>query len=71
MKYEVWSEGYLCTGMDGVPSRARIHGCVKAKSFREACDKVFHDEQYYDSKRLTWWGCRLFDNAKDARKRFG
>lgn len=68
MKYEIWSEGYVCTGER---SGAIFHTIVEAHSFKEACDKYFQDDLSYNPKRLTFWGCKLFDNETDARKRFG
>lgn len=66
--YEVWSEGYMATGESAGASN---HGTFTASSFREACDKCFRGERTYDSKSLTLWGCRLFDNEGDAREFFG
>ena len=70
-KFEIWSEGYACTGQsDG----AMLHGKIKANSFKEACIKFFtsgEDKEYFDPDQMTYWGCKLFDNEKDARKSFG
>lgn len=77
MKFEIWSEGYLATGMEGIPACARKLAEVDADSFREACDKVCSDKSWqerngdYNAERLTVWGCRLFDNEADARELFG
>lgn len=70
-KYQVWQEGFLCTGMEGVPARACYLGSAEAVSFKEACDIVCKDNPNYDSKTLRIWGCRLYDNEKDARESFG
>jgi len=70
-KYDIWSSGYCCSGMEGVPEKARLHGQQKARSFQEACDVFFKDDEYYVSKNLTRWACGLYDNEKDARKAFG
>ena len=77
MKFEIWSEGYLATGMEGIPEKARMLAEVEADSFQEACDKLCSDPDWqrrygnYNPERLTVWGCRLFDNEADARKSFG
>lgn len=70
--YEIWSEGYCATG-DGL-CPAQLMGEQDATSFQEACDIFFADERhkgYYNSERLSYWACRLYDNEKDARKSFG
>ena len=71
--YKIWSEGWSATGGS---SGALLHGTQIANSFREACNIFFskkeNDERGdYDSKYLTYWGCSLFDNEKDARRSFG
>lgn len=66
--YQVWVEGYSATGDR---STASLAGMAKASSFKEACEKVYKDDRYFDSKDLTYWGCRLFDNWDDASKSFG
>lgn len=74
MNYEVWIQGYAATGDAG---KAQLVGSTNAASFQEACDKVCNTPGFkdkwgaYDSKKLTVWGCKLFDNATDARKAFG
>ena len=68
---EVWSEGYLATGMEGVPAGANFEGRVKAESFQEACDKILGHRDDYNRDKLTLWGCRLFDNEQAARRSFG
>ena len=70
--YEIWSEGFVV--MEGY-SKAHLHGYAKGNTFKEACinyaktDKEF--EFYFDSERMTYWGCKLFDNEADARVNFG
>lgn len=67
-KYDIWVEGYLTTGMDGIPARAqKAASGVHAESFKAACDKHFKGDKYYDSEKCRYWGCRLFDNKEDAR----
>lgn len=64
--YEVWTEGYIATGQRGY---AQYHGCAEAESFEEACKIVLGDR--LDKDRLSVWGCRCFENEKDASKSFG
>lgn len=64
----IWMEGYAATGEQ---AGATSHGPVAAHSFREACEKHFKNDPNFNKKELTYWGCRLFDNAADARKAFG
>ena len=66
--YHVWSEGYRITGNS---ASAHYHGNVIAHSFRDACNKLMGDSKFYNSKKLTYWACSLFDNEADARKAFG
>lgn len=71
-RFEIWSEGYQCTGEH---AGAMLHGTMTAMTFAEACialaqvDKAFRDN--FNADNLSFWGCRLFDNEKDARKSFG
>ncbi len=39
-KYQIWQEGYCCTGMEGKPVKARLIGEVMARSFIQACHIV-------------------------------
>ena len=68
--FEIWSEGFIATGDSGP---ATYHGTQVAETFRQAC-KLFFGEQNdanFNLDRLSYWGCGLFDNEKDARKAFG
>lgn len=72
-EFEIWSEGFAVTGQSG---EAMLMGRAKGESFEDACADHFdpndpNDSKYYDPKRNTYWGCRLFDNEADARKSFG
>ena len=67
-EFAVWSEGYATTGLGG---GANFHGKILAKSFKDACVKVFRGDKLFDPESLTYWGCKLFDNEADARKSFG
>ena len=71
-KYEIWSEGFVV--MEG-RGKAQLHGYAEGNTFKEACinyaksDKEF--DFYFDPNRMTYWGCKLFDNEADARVSFG
>ena len=75
--HEIWIEGYLATGMEGVPAKAHLLGKVEAQTFAEACDQLCSDPAWqeghgnYDRERGTVWARRLFNNEADARKAFG
>lgn len=71
--YEIWMEGYLATGMEGIPQRAQRMAVARGETFQDACDWYFRckGDNYYDSRTLTYWGCKLFDNEADARRSFG
>lgn len=68
--FEIWSEGYLCTGMEGIPSKAYKHGEIQGKTFKEACINLAKENssfaQYFKLENMTHWGCRLFDNKEEA-----
>ncbi|MGV6935849.1 hypothetical protein ACWA2B_10080 [Paenibacillus sp. CMM36] len=70
--YDIWSEGFVVTGGSGT---AHFHGSSTGKDFKEACDRFAQAnpefKKYYSSERLTYWGCRLFDNHADATVSFG
>jgi hypothetical protein len=71
MKYEIWAEGFVTNGEQ---TGARFHGTFEADSFAKACDfwaRTLPSEKHFDRDRLTYWGCRLFDNEIDARRSFG
>ncbi len=73
MSYKIWSEGYAATGER---AGAQCHGTFSALDFREAVSlwkKTLdvHSASLVDVETLTFWGCHLFDNEKEARKSFG
>lgn len=73
-EYEIWSEGYLCTGMEGVPEKAQLFGISEGNSFKDACIKFFskqEDGNYFNEEAMAYYGVKLHDNEADARKRFG
>lgn len=76
-KYDIWMQGYCCSGMEGIPAKAEFLSSVEAHTFQEAVDYFFYntDHDYelseYDSESLRHWGCKIFDNEADARRKFG
>lgn len=70
--WDIWSEGYQCTGDR---SGALLHGQAEGRTFKEACQRFAYRNpaflRYFDDKHMTYWGCRLFNNERDARKVFG
>jgi hypothetical protein len=68
-KFEVWMEGFLVTGMEGVPSNPVLLDTVEANSFQDACDivgKYPKNISLYNSKKRSIWGCRLFQTPEEA-----
>lgn len=70
--FDIWCEGFMATGES---SGANSLGCCSGKDLKEACinfaktNKDFAN--YFNEDRMTYWGCRIFDNEADARKSFG
>ena len=57
--------------IQGCSAPASCLGTFEAESFEEACKIACKDDPNYDPVRNTSWGCKLYDNERDARKRFG
>jgi hypothetical protein len=71
IEWSVWMEGYRATGDQ---SPARYLGEWPGETFSDACAAWADSTRSsgsFDRERLTYWGCRLFDNEQDARKAFG
>lgn len=71
MKFEIWEEGYAATGNSG---GAVCLGTFEGETFAKACkaqNKTRRDPSLFDEARLTYWGCRLFDNKEEAQRSFG
>ncbi len=70
----LWSEGYAATGQH---MGATLHGTFTAKSLQDAVQQFKdampegHSKNCIDVENLSFWGCRFFDNEKEARKSFG
>lgn len=74
--YTLWMEGYAATGESG---GARCLGSFEAETFVDAV-KVWDRECNYDKGfgtlsvsggQASVWGCRIFDNQRDAQRSFG
>lgn len=72
IQYAIWAEGYNATGQR---SGAIYLGSGTGKNFKEAClhfARMAPDfNKHFDAERMTYWGCKLFDNEADARKSYG
>jgi hypothetical protein len=75
--WNVWTEGYAATGEHGY---AQFHGRVCAVTFEEACHRVWENAggrkamgefTIGSDGRPRAWGCRFFDNEKDAKASYG
>lgn len=75
-EFQIWVEGYSCTGQYqgakflGTSEGVDFNAAVRKFIFKEHLD---FDDIKYDEDGGFWsrWGCRLYDNEKDARKAFG
>ncbi len=72
--WDVWIEGFV---VNGSREPAKYLGQTEALSFRDAAEHVLQrcgfiiNPPIFDRQRLTYYGCRLFDNEADARASFG
>lgn len=70
--FDIWSEGYAATGESGP---AYLMGKGSGATFREAVISFMESKpelkSSFNEETLTHWGCKLYDNEKDARAAFG
>lgn len=70
--FDIWCEGYAATGQS---SGATVLGHCEGINFKEACKNLAKKDnefaRYFNEERMTYWGCRLYDNGSDARKSYG
>lgn len=71
--WDIWSEGYVISGNE---SQADFFGTFPGDTFNDAVMAFKHstsgrDADLINVEKMTYWGCRLFDNEIDARKSFG
>jgi len=77
LKIEIWQEGYLCTGMEGIPAKAECVGVYEAIDFKDAVrqyckiNKQYTISYHIQDDTFSDYGCMLFDNEKEARESFG
>lgn len=72
--WDLWMEGYMDTGCEGIPAPPSLLGTFTAHSLDEAVQKYVKtlskkDADYYVRRpdgTWTCWACRIFDNKKDA-----
>jgi len=75
MTYNIWMEGFLCTGMEGTPAPASFVGQAEGNTFKEAVVNWYknHPDRLlnFNEEHLTDWGCRLYPSEGEARRSFG
>lgn len=75
-RWSIWAEGFAATGQSEGAWQLN-EAPVLAASFDEAVALFAHrspESHLFERRRdgtWTYWGCRLFDNASDARGAFG
>lgn len=73
--YNIWIEGYAATGESNT-AQCLANG-APGDSFREAViawvasPAGAHWQNDFDADRLSFWGCRAFDNESEARRNYG
>ena len=71
-KFEIWNEGYSCTGQS---AGAQYLGTYEGETFKDATKAALIDKEwdmsYYNEERNTFWACGFFDNESSARASFG
>jgi hypothetical protein len=72
MLWEVWMEGYCVTGnRKGAEFLGKFFGTWKEAVTKAVTQKFDQLDGYWDEDKLTYWGCRFFDNEEEARSTFG
>jgi len=68
---EIWSQGYACTGNS---SGAFLLFKDESSTFEQTIENYnkqdFRDKITYNNGNYSCWGCRLFDNQKEADESF-
>ena len=78
--FDIYMEGYTISGGHG--KAMLIKEGMQAESFEEACRAFavtkdgkkygsFREYQRFGETIQILWGCRLFDNLKEAQESFG
>lgn len=73
MTIQVWAEGFVCSDCR---AKATLLGEVEGAANLEEAYRVLIRERRVDivlanTRDMTYFGCRLFDNEADARRSFG
>lgn len=77
--YDIWAEGFLDQGMEGIPQKAQYVGQAQGHTFAEACEFWYLNnvprkefEKYFrvTNGKPSYW-VNLYDNEEDAKKAFG
>ena len=67
--WDIWVEG------SDRATPASFVGTAEGNTFSAACHAWYRKNpeqaKFFSLDRLTYWGCRLYDNEADARKAFG
>lgn len=77
MLWKVWIEGFLVTGMEGVPQTAKLINEIEAPDWDTAVQQAFilaeDPSLLRKNKDGSWsyWGCRIYNNEEDAKKFLG
>jgi hypothetical protein len=70
MTYEIWLEAWT-TGPECQHGDEEYLGRHEGADFNDACLNALlargYDMRLYNRDANTWWGCRFFDNQKDAK----
>lgn len=70
--YEIWAEGYHVTGESG---KATLLASSEGTSFEDAVRRLaLHNGAFggwVNLEKMTYFGCRLFDNEHAARATYG
>lgn len=72
--FDLWLEGWHATGGG---NDATYLGRWKGRTFEDACDAWAHHKparrlpDYHRNPYPKYWGCKIYDNEKDARASFG
>ena len=73
VQIQVWSEGYSISGNE--QGTAHLHGTVFANNLAHACHELSKKDaefgRNFNPQTRMFWVCKLFDNARDARRSYG
>lgn len=67
-EFEIWAEGYACTGESGT---ATFKGRANGETFKAACASFFRGDPNYNERQNSWWCCKLYSTRAQAQRSFG